>query len=234
MMNRIQFSLQNLFEGVLQLVYPPVCLVCGNVVEKTGGLRHVCRNCLQKLKPVPQSFIRSKILGRIHPCFLDDLYAGLEFDKAVQSIIHQIKYEKMVRFAVQFSRWCRSEKLAAVPSDFDRVIPIPLHPAKEKERGYNQSVFISRGLFDDSRIAGQDLIRRRHTRSQTALNRSERQKNVADAFRVTDPEIIRDKKIILVDDVVTTGATMNECARVLKTKGAARITGVTLATPYDF
>ncbi|GAB4375543.1 MAG: hypothetical protein Kow0042_21070 [Calditrichia bacterium] len=117
----------------------------------------------------------------------------------------------------------------------DLIIPVPLHPVREKERGYNQSYHIARGLFSQSGLPiHQNLLRRiRHTRSQTELNREERRNNVDQAFQVVhDPEI-KGKTIALIDDVVTTGATLNECARVLKLAGARRVLGFTLSTPLD-
>jgi ComF family protein len=115
------------------------------------------------------------------------------------------------------------------------VLPIPLHTVRKKEREYNQSSYIARGIFEETEanIIENLLIRKRYTASQTKLNRIKRKLNVKDAFSLIDASIVKDNIVVLVDDVVTTGATMNECARLLKENGAGKIIGVALATPVE-
>ncbi len=114
-------------------------------------------------------------------------------------------------------------------------LPVPLHPIRQKERGYNQSRFISKGII---RIHGGNLlelalIRRKNTVSQTNLDRQERQKNVHQAFHIRDGVEVSGKTIVLVDDVITTGATINECARVLKENGVEKVIALAVASPVD-
>jgi len=116
-------------------------------------------------------------------------------------------------------------------SDYDLIIPVPLHPRKARERGFNQSGVLSAGL---SRRTGieflkRGLIRTRYTRTQTRLSRKERMKNVKGVFRVSTGAGLSGKSVLLVDDVYTTGATVNECTGVLITAGAAAVDVLTLA-----
>lgn len=115
-------------------------------------------------------------------------------------------------------------------------LPVPLHPIRQKERGYNQSKFISKGMVKilGGTIIENALTRDKNTVSQTTLNREERQQNVHQAFQMGRPSAISGKTIILVDDLITTGATMNECARVLKENGAKQVIGVAVASPIGF
>ena len=116
------------------------------------------------------------------------------------------------------------------------TVPVPLHRRRLKERGFNQTLLLAKVLSSDlgTQLDYLSLIRKKYTRAQTGLKREERRKNVKDAFSVIYPEIIRDKKIILVDDVFTTGHTLNECARTLKKSGAIGVICLTLArTPVD-
>jgi len=116
------------------------------------------------------------------------------------------------------------------PKDF-LIVPVPLHRSRLRERGFNQSLLLARVLSSDlgTPLDYLSLIRKRNTRAQTGLKKEERKKNVKDAFSITYPLIIKNKKIILVDDVFTTGYTLNECSRTLKKSGATTIICLTLA-----
>jgi len=111
------------------------------------------------------------------------------------------------------------------------IIPVPLHRRRLRERGFNQSLLLARVLASDlgNRLDYLSLIRNRYTQAQTGLKKKERRKNVKDAFSIIHPDAIKDKKILLVDDVFTTGHTVNECARSLKKSGAATVICLTLA-----
>lgn len=196
----------------------------------------ICPNCLSSVRPVTKRFIRRNILERIPSLYLDEVRVAVQFNPAVQSLIHHVKYQKMNRLAIRMGEWFGENFLKEIyRMETDLVLPVPLHPIREKERGYNQSYYFARGIFRKSGVpVGKDMLSRiRHTRSQTRLNRQEREENVFRAFRINRPERVAGKRIVLVDDVITTGATLNECARVLKTHQAARVTAVTLATPVD-
>jgi ComF family protein len=116
-------------------------------------------------------------------------------------------------------------------ADIDAVIPVPLHVGRLKHRGFNQSLLLAHRISERFRIPllFDQLVRTRPTRPQVELSGEERTKNVSGAFAVRNPQTQNDKRIVLVDDVFTTGATMNECASVLKTAGASHVFAVTLA-----
>ncbi len=116
----------------------------------------------------------------------------------------------------------------AVP---DLILPVPLHPQRLRERGFNQALLLGRACFpEQSRIINVNLlVRRRATVPQTRLSGTERRKNLASAFTVTCPDSLKNKKILLIDDVFTTGSTVHECAATLRRAGAARIEIFTLA-----
>jgi ComF family protein len=167
---------------------------------------------------------------------MSDLTVAVQFDSVFQEIMHHIKYNKMGKLALAISKYCWhffQDELTLEGNEL--VIPVPLHPVREKERGFNQSYLIAKGLFDNHNLPIRtDLIhRKKNTPSQTTLNRQERIENVYEAFEIRQREYIKDQKIILVDDVATTGATLNECARLLMIAGASRIMCVALATPVN-
>ena len=223
-------------EGIQQLFYPPVCIGCQEIIQRNSELPLICANCLSTLRPVAEQFVRQNIRERISSPFLDKIYVAVEFNHAVQSLIHHIKYQKMNRLAMRMGKWFGETFLKTIFREkTDLITAVPLHPIREKERGYNQSYYLARGIFTGGKIPvqGDLLFRTRHTRSQTQLNRQERVENVAGAFRLNSSTVVEGKIIILVDDVITTGATLNECARVLKAHRAAKVIAVTLATPVD-
>ena len=111
-----------------------------------------------------------------------------------------------------------------------RIVPVPLHVDKLRSRGFNQSLLLAKALFpEEKKKIGHYLCRSRATIPQTGLNGDERRKNVVGAFAVPEPQKIEGKKICLVDDVFTTGTTVNECAKTLKKAGAAEVEVATLA-----
>ncbi len=120
-----------------------------------------------------------------------------------------------------------------IPASFDALIPIPLHATRQRERGYNQSEWIASGFSHSLSIPvlGGMLRRIRSTRTQTDLGGEERQVNVRSAFRAVLPDMFRGRSFLLVDDVITTGATVNACAKALKNGGALRVAAITLARP---
>ncbi len=225
---------RDIIRGVEDIFYPPVCLHCHTLIEQPTEINGLCSRCLGTLQPLPTKFIHHTVLQRLHPGYVDELWAAFRFNEVVRSLIHAIKYQRMPGLGMTTGRFITERvKKEVVAVESPLVIPIPLHSTRQKEREYNQSQELAKGIFSDrpGAIHRNLLIRRRYTRSQTRLNREERQANVQDAFEVRDRQFLRGKSVLLVDDVITTGSTMNECARMLKTSGAARVVGIALATP---
>lgn len=225
---------RDIIRGVKDIFYPPVCLHCHTLIEQPTVIDSLCFRCLSTLQPLPANVIHQNVLQRLNPCYVDELWAAYRFSEVLRSLIHAIKYQRMPGLGVITGKFIADRvKKEVVRGDSPLVIPIPLHTTRQKEREYNQSLELAKGIFSDKTeiIHSNLLIRRRYTQSQTRLNREERQANVLAAFEVPKPEFVREKRIILVDDVITTGSTMNECARVLKEQGAARVVGIALATP---
>jgi ComF family protein len=138
-----------------------------------------------------------------------------------------LKYQGMTSLGIELGKKV-GEAICAGNSDtkYDCVIPIPLHRSKYRERGYNQSEYIARGIADvlNKRCIEISAVKRVHpTESQTHLTIEERKVNMKGAFRVVKPERLKGKHVILIDDVITTGATVEECARVIKETGAVSV-----------
>jgi ComF family protein len=164
---------------------------------------------------------------------LTSLY-HFEKEGTLQSIIHQLKYNGMTSLGVELGRKL-GEKLQTqhLERSIDGMIPVPLHSAKLRERGYNQSEHIAKGIRQVMGIPlySSLLLRHKYTSSQTQLSAVERKENVGDAFSVNKRDLLdlEGKTFLLVDDVITTGATIDACAKVLTQHGARRVVASSVA-----
>jgi len=215
------------YNGFLSLFFTPLCLVCDKRLENPKSV--ICDDCWNKLQPIP----REKSLNINFPENLDDVVSVFVFNELFQKIVHPLKYQGKrsigVELGVRMSGYLHLEnidKSSAV------LTPIPLHPIKMRERGYNQSDLISTGLKKVLEIPVNTGILRRvkNTQTQTKLNANERKENMESAFGIgkyfNRNEI---ETVFLVDDVFTTGSTMNAAAKVLRENGIRKIIGITAA-----
>src|SRR5438034_8601295 len=150
----------------------------------------------------------------------------------VRQIIHEFKYGRQIHLRHLVARWlnCALDDERLRQSHFDVIVPVPLHPTRQRERGFNQAGLLAELLSAQTSIPCKPLLERtRYTTTQTALDRSERMENLHNAFRLRKNANVRSLRVLLVDDVLTTGSTLNECARILKRGGAFSVHAVTAA-----
>ena len=219
---------------LLDFVFPRVCLNCQSLLPDAA--EYVCPSCwnsIVRLHARHELYLetREKLIAdgnvsELVSCFM------FQTEGALQALIHALKYEGFERSGV----WLGKELGSAVVDRqirADLLIPIPLHKRKFRERGYNQAEAIARGV---SRVTGipvrSDIVRRtRFTETQTKLNLEARQKNMEDAFAVVSKNsgVLKGSSCILVDDVITTGATLNACAETLLNAGASKVIAASIA-----
>lgn len=222
-------TLQNIIDDFLSLFYPKLCLLCKTTLLKKEGC--LCTSCLYKLPKTDcfnqaQNKVSQLFWGRIH---IEHVAALFQFNKggSIQKLMHQLKYEgnknvgiflgKELAYALQDSNYFEGISL---------IVPVPLHPKKQKLRGYNQCHSIAKGLKHVLQIPinKTDLIRTENTDSQTRKKRFSRWENMANSFSVVCKDDFMHQHILLVDDVITTGATLEACAQKL-----LEIEGVTVS-----
>lgn len=221
--------------GVLDLVLPPRCLSCASPVSEPGV---VCLPCWQEL-----DFIERPFCQRLGTPFAADLGFDLISPKAIADppifgraravaryegtarlMVHRLKYADRLDLSATMGRWM-ARAGAEILHDADALVPVPLHRMRLWGRRFNQAGELAKAIGQESgvRVLHGNLVRQKATRSQVGLSSRERASNVAGAFSLRDSRAVADKRIILVDDVMTTGSTLNSAARALKKAGAAEV-----------
>ena len=224
-----------MLRDVFHLFFPRVCSACRGALEQNSQL--ICARCAVKLPRTgyhldPENPIAQRFFGLLP---VSHALAYLHFSKGgmVQELLHQLKYKGQFGVGELLGRWYGRElREVGLAEEWDVIIPIPLHPRKQKRRGYNQSDAIAFGLASTLKIPAitDAVVRQQSTDTQTRKNRSERYKNMSGVFAVRQAEAIAGKRILLVDDVMTTGATLIACGEVLMKSGARTLSVATLAS----
>jgi len=224
---------------LLEIFFPKFCFRC----QREGS--YLCQDCLATLDILENTFClcqepsRLPLAGKCRNCaslHLDGLYFAISYkNNLIRALIHQFKYEPYIKELATSLTLLIITHFNLIQKEFSPenyiLVSVPLSKKKLKKRGFNQSEEIGRELSENLKInlIPDCLVKEKETLPQMELAKEERIKNLKGAFSVLNAEKIKDKKIILVDDVYTTGATMEECAKVLKRAGAAQVWGVAVA-----
>ncbi len=219
---------------VFCLFYPNLCTGCGQPLLR--GESVICALCRFHLPKTyfhndPDNPLARAFWGRV---MLEAAASYVYFQKGgiIQQLLHQLKYKNRPEIAVQLGMCYGAElNLADHFRDCGLIIPVPLHPAKQRKRGYNQSLVFAEGLAMrmKARPETRCLYRRVDSKTQTRKARYDRWENVENIFAVKNPERLRDMHILLVDDVVTTGATLEACAQALLEIPGIKVSVATIA-----
>ncbi|HTM97943.1 MAG TPA: phosphoribosyltransferase family protein [Pedobacter sp.] len=229
-------QLKHLALDVIGLLFPNLCNGCG--LSLYNGEKAICLHCLYDLPYTDfhlyqHNLVAKQLWGRLP---FEAAMAMLYFKKGTktQNLIHNLKYNGKTEVGVRLGNLL-GEKLidSQYYKDVDYVIPVPLHHKKQRERGYNQSLYIANGIAERMklRVNKDQLIRKRVTETQTKKSRYNRYENMLTVFEINHPEIVKNKHILLVDDVITTGATIEACGNSLLRCGIKKlsIAGVAFA-----
>ncbi|MDQ7815496.1 MAG: phosphoribosyltransferase family protein [Melioribacteraceae bacterium] len=195
-----------------------LCNICFNKIEKPDPLR-IEHEFKRKFEP-------EKLITEFASAFV------FEKDKPLQHLIHSLKYEDNFNAGIYLGRKIGKLLLDKLTKwNPDLIIPVPLHRLKKAERGYNQSYFIAKGIKSVLNIPVDANIIKRHrfTNTQTELSLEKRKENIKHAFVIKKKKVVEGKNIIIIDDVITTGATISECAALLKLNGAADLFALSVA-----
>jgi ComF family protein len=201
----------------IRLLREPLCRQCGKPFDHAAGESHLCGYCLKN----SWHFKQARAVVRYQP----------PVTEAVKMFKYRGSMHGLATFAALSQQYLARQPLAQP----DLLVPVPLHIKRLRQRGFNQALILCRRIFPAwrDRIDPHILEKQLSTLPQTGLSGAERRRNVRNAFKLNRPEKIKDKKILLVDDVFTTGATVNECARVLHRSRAAAVDVFTFARAVD-
>lgn len=230
-------------QSLASLFYPPLCAVCNVPVSSSEYLCGACADKAPRIKPPFCSTCSEPFQGAITDAFscANCAHRVLHFESAVatyrsrgvvRKVMHDFKYNKQIHLRHPVADW-----LIETLDDprlrgrrFNLVIPVPLHPAKKRERGFNQAELLAEILTQRAALPFNNALERiRFTTTQTAFDRAQRMENLHNAFRLRKKTNVRGLRVLLIDDVLTTGSTLSECARVLKACGALSVHAATAA-----
>ena len=225
--------MRQVLTSLLQVLFPSTCAACGRVLA--AGERQICMHCLSELDETglaeeSDNAVERKLAGRIHLQAAMSLYR-FHHDSTVQRVVHAMKYHGNGRLCLMMGRQLG---LALAGSgrfdDTDLLVPVPLHWRRRLARGYNQSELICRGIAEvfPRPIESAAVVRQRYTRKQSRQSGLRRADNVAGAFSVRHPERLAGHHVLLVDDVLTTGATLCACAEPMLVVDGLRLSVATL------
>lgn len=223
-----------MFHDFLNLFYPEVCQICDSILVKNEHV--ICINCMHEL-PVTNFHLDNEnpvikvFHGRVK---VENATALLLFQKkgAVQKLIHNLKYKGQQKIGNFLGKWMGEELINSDGySEIDAVIPVPLHPRKLRSRGFNQVEDFGKEIASALQVPYLDnvLLKKSFSGSQTIKSRLARWGNIEESFVLANPGLIHKKHLLLVDDLITTGSTLEACATVLKEAGDVKISVATMA-----
>jgi len=220
--------MESLWTTMLDLLYPPKCPACQASVAHHGDWCPACR----------QGVLAPRLLyGQAHHLqYLTECYVVCHYQGGLKRVLHDMKFRGVERYAVSLQQLLQEGTVGPRPFPVafvpDLVLPVPLHPERRDVRGFDQTELIFHSWIRGRHWSWADnvLVREKNTMAQWRLPLMDRRENIKDAFRITRPELIAGKQILLVDDIFTSGLTMDECAKVLRESGASDVRGMALAS----
>lgn len=209
---------------LLNLIYPPICGICGKL-----NSNFICNKCRKQLEKQAEFKIEKKAKSNYY--FEEHLYI-FKYQGMIRKIIINYKFnEKSYLYKTIVNFLLKNEKFFSILETYDTILAVPISKKRKKERGYNQSELIARELAKElaKEYNNQCLFKTRNIIEQSKLNKEERQKNIQGVYELRNSNLLQDKKILLIDDIYTTGSTVNECCKILGQAKPKKLDVLTLA-----
>ena len=208
----------------LNLIYPPICGICGKLNSD-----FLCNKC-KKLLEAEEKFeiMENEDINY----FFDEQIYFFQYQGIIRRIILDYKFnDKSYLYKTIVNFLLKNEKIFEILKSYDTIIPVPISKKRKKERGYNQSELIAKEIANNIHIKYNKycLFKIKNIIEQSKLNKEQRQKNIQGVYRLEKLEMLKDKKILLIDDIYTTGSTVNECCKMLRQAHPEKIGVLTVA-----
>jgi competence protein ComFC len=219
------YSLQRHFiDPLIDVLFPPLCYICYSLLPPHRKI--ICQVCWEKIPP-----FKGNLDNSLKDRSFNNLFILFEFEETIRLLIHLLKYKRHLTLAQYFARATAQCFPLFRARLYTAIVPVPLYKTRKRERGYNQSEELSKALGQLYHIPVDTelLLRMRYTASQTRMSREEREKNVKNAFYC--PHKTQIQRILLVDDVITTGSTIEACIQALKNAGTNEVDVLAIAHP---
>lgn len=215
---------KNILEQILNLFYPPVCGICGKLNQN-----FLCQKCNNTLKN--QAKFNVENFQKKEKYFKELLYI-FKYEGIIRKTILKYKFQEGSYLYKTFVNFIlKNQKFFEFIKSYDTIVPVPISKKRYKERGYNQSYLIAKEISKKTKLELQNrcIIKRKNVIEQSKLNKEKREKNIKGVYEIIDKENLQNKRIILVDDIYTTGNTVNECCRILQKAQPKSISVIVIA-----
>lgn len=205
-----------MLENFLNLMYPPVCGFCNKICKE-----HLCSKCEMKINKYEINSIK-----KINDMHFDELLCIYKYQDIIRDTIIKYKFQNKAYLYKTFSKIIlKDKKICGFLKNYDIIIPVPISKKRKNQRGYNQSYLISKEIakFTNLKCESKGIVKQKDTIEQSKLNKNQRKTNVQGVYKIINEQKLLNKKVLLLDDIYTTGNTVNECAKMLKQVGVNRI-----------
>ena len=197
--------------NIINILFPPICGICGKINQE--GL---CNKCKVKLQELEESSI---ININLENKYFHDLIYIFKYEGLIRKLILDYKFhEKPYMYISIVAFILKNKTIYEKLQSYDTIIPVPISKKRMKERGYNQSLLIAKKISKDVKIPLQTncLFKTKNIIEQSKLNKEQRKENIQNVYKLKNKEILKNKRILLIDDIYTTGSTVNECSKILQ------------------
>lgn len=218
----------NFLKNMLFFIFPRKCEMCETISKS-----YICDKCKSKLEKTELYLNRIDDYSKDNTKYFDEHAYIFEYNSIIREKIIEYKFKNKPYLGKMFSEFfVKNEKMCGFFEKYDIIIPVPMTNKKIKERGYNQTEIIARIIsknITNITIQKKVLIKYKDNKVQSRLNKKQRQHNVKDVYKLSGGEIIKDRNVLILDDIYTTGATCNECAKTLRNEQPKKIGIITIA-----
>lgn len=210
-------------EKILNLIYPTVCGICGKINSDS-----LCRKCEIRLNKEINIYIEKRVSDK----YFNELISVFKYEGQIRKLILDYKFNEKSYLYITFASFLlKDEKLFENIKNYDTIVPVPISKKRYKERGYNQSLLLAKEIAKHTNLllVNDCLIKTKNIVEQSKLNKEDRENNIKGVYELKNRQIIENKRVLLIDDIYTTGSTVNECSKILRKGNVAKIGVLTLA-----